>query len=509
MNSISNDFVTIEFEKNQEEAEHLLKLFNSEPELYKGLLNGKTSICSEDFFIFEEDDEETKELNKSNTIRSIMRMNGVADKEYPFNDSSNFCIYDSIMEYIYGNPSEVMVKEIGITLAYDYFKKTKDFEYLKNYLYEDGITDDDIMEMCIFNIMNYYNDLLREKVHKDVLSLSDDKFITEDFPGMMNILKYTYKDIMTNIMSRFNVSNISEEQVNMLRNNIIPKINEKQFEDLVSGALKYIDPTNKLLDEYLKLRDENKIEPALTPEEMCFFYNNNDYGIKLYRYGNIEDVISLVHELGHMHYRINNNKKYLNGLFDEYPSIYYELKASEYLTTVGYSKEDVDNATLFRLNNNMMGITYLMPIMLSVHLNIDKDVEDYDLSAFNNMIDTFENGFNISFLKQVCSEEEIKQIEEKMDEQLMTMKWNILKPTTDLSYRLKYIVGTFLSKDAINNLEHEDVLKLLDDITSNEYSLNDVLKMQGIISSYEESTKQNQDKQKIKIIHETENKEDL
>ena len=100
MNSISNDFVTIEFEKNQEEAEHLLKLFNSEPELYKGLLNGKTSICSEDFFIFEEDDEETKELNKSNTIRSIMRMNGVADKEYPFNDSSNFCIYDSIMEYI-------------------------------------------------------------------------------------------------------------------------------------------------------------------------------------------------------------------------------------------------------------------------------------------------------------------------------------------------------------------------------------------------------------------------
>lgn len=506
MNSISNDFVTIEFENDQkEEAELLLKLFNSEPELYKSLLNGKTSICSD--FIIKEDNEEAKYLNKFNTIRKIMCMNGVLDKGYPFDDRPNSAIYNSIMEYIYGNPSEVMVKEIGITLAYDYFKKTKDFEYLKNYLYEDGITDDDIMEMCIFNIMNYYNDLLREKIHKDVLLLSDNNFITEDFPGIMYILKNIYNDITNNIMSRFDLSNISEEQIDMLRNSIIPKISEKEFENLVSGALKYIDPTNKLLDEYLKCRDENKIEPALTPEDTCFYYQNGDYGIRLYRYGNIEDVISLVHELGHMHYRIKNNYKGPE-LFDEYPSIYYELKCAEYLTTVGYAKEDVDNAMNFRLNNNMRSFAYLVPIIQSVHANIGKDVEDYDLSAFNNIIDTFENGFDISVLKQVCTEEEIEQLEEQLEEQLMTMKWNMLKSTTNL-LRLKYIIGTFFSKDAINNLKHEDVLKILDDITSDEYSLNDVFKMQGIISNNDESTRQNQDKQKIKKIRIPKNEENL
>lgn len=506
MSSISNSFVTIEFENDQrKEAEYLLKLFNSEPEFYKGLLNGKTSICSEDFIVYKDDDEEHRELNKFNVNRKIMRMNGVSDKVYPFDDRTNFSIYNSIMEYVYGNPSEVLVREIGITLAYDYFKKTKDFEYLKNYLYEDGITDDDIMEICIFNIMNYYKDLLREKVHTDVLTLSNNKFVTDDFPGLMHVLNCVTTDVMTNIKSRFNPSNMSKEQVDMLRNSTIPKIDENQFENLVVGALKYIDPTNKLLDEYIKCRDENRIEPTFTPEETSFFYvNNNNYGIKLYKYGNIEDVISLAHELGHMHYRINNNHRG-NELFDEYPSIYYELKTAEFLKTVGYSEDDVNNAMVFRLNNNISNLASLIPIMQSVHTNIDKDVEDYDLSAFNNMIDKFERGLNISFLRQVCTEDEIEQLEE----QLMTLKCSIIKSTTNLLYRLKYVVGTFFSKDAINNLKHEDALKILEDITSNEYSLSDAFRIQGIIPNDGELEKQVQDKQKVKKLHITENGENL
>ena len=493
MNSISNDFVTIEFKGDQKEkAEYCLKLLNSEPELYKGLLNGKTSICSEEFTVYEDDDEtigEIREINKYNIIKSIMNMNGVADKAYPFYDSTNFDIYNIIKLQFFGNPNGYYEEKEKI-LAYDYFKKTKDFKYLKKYLYEDGITDNDVMEMCVFNVTNYYKDLLREKIHSDILLLSNNNFFTKDFPRIMYILYFIYNDISFNTI---NASNISEEQANMMRNSTIPKIDEKQFENLVVRALKYIDPTSKLLDEYLKCLDENRIKASLIPDRTYFFRYNNDYGIRLYKYGNIEDVISLVHELGHMHYTINNNHT-SKCLFDEYPSIYYELKCAEYLTTVGFSKEEVHNAMFFRLYDNTKNMTYIVPIMQSVHVNIGKDVEDYDLSAFDNIIDMFENGFNLSPLKQRFTEEEIKQMEETLNERLMSIKLGILlNSSTDLIRFLKYIIGTFFSKYAISNLNHKNVLRILDDIASNEYSLSDVFKMHGIDSNYEES------KNKIKV----------
>lgn len=497
MNSISNDFVTIEYDDFQKEkAEYYLELFNKEPEFYKGLLNGKAFIHNEELSIalyfpreyYEDMDKDNKELLN----KAIMKMNGVSNKLYPFDDKTNTDIYECIMDFIYSNPGENRNEEIGRTLAYDYFKKTKDFDCLKDYLYGNGISDEDIMEMCVFYVAEYYDDLLREKVHKDVLTLSNDESITKNFDAIMSILIDVANDI------NFNKKISPEELYKKLKDNPIPQIDDKQFEVLVREALKYIDPTEELLDEYLKCRSENRIEEKIASnwEDMsCFHKDEEEYGITISKQGNIEDVITLIHEFAHLHYIIkaNNNP---HTIFDEYPSIYYELKAAEYLTTVGYSEEDVHFATLFRSINNMYNITFLVPFIQCIHINIGKEKEDYNLGPIKKFLSIYDSSANMSHLEAICTKEEIEVLKAQLEQQSMNIKWNMLKPKTDLVGTLKYVVGTFLAEDAIDNLKHEEALKILDTITQGEYSLYDVLIMQGLVPSPNEQQEKPQQKEK-------------
>ena len=137
MNSISNDFVTIEYKNYQEKcAKYCLETFNREPELYKALLNGKTSIHSDELPIINpiDTEEEIKELNRRSINSSIMKMNGVTDKYYPFDNVSTKNIYNYMIEFIFLNPSETWLEVIGASLAYDYYKMTKDFSYIKKHL---------------------------------------------------------------------------------------------------------------------------------------------------------------------------------------------------------------------------------------------------------------------------------------------------------------------------------------------------------------------------------------
>lgn len=506
MKNISNDFVTIEYNNSQKEiAEYCIDIFNGEPELYKGLLNGKTFIRSDELPIIclIDNDEGTKEFNKAYINQAIMKMNGVSDKWYPFDDKTNSDIYDYIMKYIYGKPNSSWIKSIGMHLAYDYFKRTKDFEYLNNYLYGDGITDDDIMDMCVFYVTDCYDELLREKIHKDVQLLSKDESITKNFNGIMSILmdvaNNILMDVANNISSRINNKNISPEELyKKVRKNPIPQIDDKQFEVLVRGALTYIDPTNELLDEYLKCRRENKIEEkkVVNGNEVSYFHKNKkNYGIKLYKYGDLTDVINLVHEFGHLHY-MNKNNQDKNTLFDEYPSIYFELKTAEYLSTVGYSEENIYYTTLFRSYSNTYNITYLVPIIVSANINMGKEKEDYDLGPIKRMVDMYDERIDTSYLETICTKEEIEELTAQLEAQAMQIKWLMLKQETNLSEILQYIVGTYLAEDAINNIEHEDVLEILDTITQGEHSLNDVLKIQGLIPS---SNQEDKPKQKEKI----------
>ncbi len=492
MCKISNDFVAIEYNDNYQKliAKYCMQLFNSEPEFYKALLNGKTIINSDEISTVNvlDDSELTKKANKTIINIAIMKMNGVSDKLYPFNDCSNRVIYNDIIEFM---RTEVESFQ-GIELAYDYYKMTKDFKYLGKYLYGDGINREDIVEMCVYKIENAYDDLLREKIQNDILVLKSEDFIINDFKGIMSILSRINDSI--DKKSKKIVEKVSNKDIyEKMKLSEIPKISYKQCDWLVRGALTYIDPTGKLLDEYLDCLREDRIYEEDANDNCLssyYFRHGDDYGIKLYRCNNLVDVITLVHEFAHLHY--SKSKRRGNELFTEYPSIYYEKQAAEYLKKVGYSDSDIEYTTLFRDNANTLELLYIVPSMYSANKNMDKDKKDYDLSLIKKILDSTK----METIENIDKEEQ----EYYKQQALTTIKMNLLMPITNADRLLIYMVGTFFAEYAMDNLKHEDVLSILDSITTKNYNLHDVLKMHGIVP--ETMGLDDKPKQKVKNTNE-------
>ena len=148
----------------------------------------------------------------------------------------------------------------------------------------------------------------------------------------------------------------------------------------------------------------------------------------------------------------------------------------------------------------MSNLTHLLPIIQSVHINIGKEKEEYDLNPIKKILNIYDKKINISYFETVCTKEEIEELKAQLEEKSMCMKLSMLQPETDLVSTLKYIVGTFFAEDAINNLEHEEVLKILDTVTQGEYSLYDVLKIQGLIPSSNNQQDKPYQKEKIDDI---------
>lgn len=477
MNSISNDFVTIEYKNYQEKcAKYCLETFNREPELYKALLNGKTSIHSDELPIINllDKKEETEKNNKKYINMAIMKMNGVTDKYYPFDNVSTKNIYNYMIEFIFLNPSDTWLEVIGASLAYDYYKMTKDFSYIKKHLYGDGLNKEDIGKMCSYKIMNCYDDLLREKISDDIETLTEEDFIMDDFNGIMAILCKVGDNLKSEANEMDKMIN-TPELYEKLKSYQMPRIDYKEREKLVRGALAYIDPTYKLLEEYLELEKEDRIyeEDATENSRSSYFYRyGDDYGIKLYTQNNLEDVITLVHELSHFHYsKINKNS---NKLFNEYNSIYYEKKAAEYLKKEGYSDDDIEYASFFRKNSNLFELLYIIPSLYTAKNNIGKEQKDYDISIIKKML----NQANTEVSEDHTNKEEI---EGYLQSGLANIKMNLLKPIDNGSKLLIYEIGTYFAEYAMNNLKHEEALTILDRIATNYYDLYDVLKMHGIV----------------------------
>ena len=498
MNKIFNEFVTIEYdnEKEEELAKYCMEILNMEEAFYKGLLNGIKVLKAKDlpkidpdYAILCESDEDReiyeqyyREIYVSDLNKTIMKMNGIDDEEYQF-----YCIdYDYIYNYYI---LQILLEGYQISdfkqdyfeLAYTYFKETNDFSYLTKIMYDKTANMNDLIEMCKYYIDNHYEELLIEKIKLDIETLEQSKLITNDALDIIEIVEDVTK----------NIEAFSKELYTDYKNSnntiTIPEITDQEFEKLVKEALVYIDPTNNLLEEYLKCKDEGRIQIIENQpyDGSAFYYSKNDYEIRLYKKGNLEDVISFVHEFSHLHYMTLDHDKTNNSrLFDEYFSIYYELKTAEFLEKKGYSKEIINFTKSFRAQNNSSAIPYLYTIFIS-YTNMGKNIEDYDLSNAKFLANHYNNLNEEEMLKKMrqlsvgTSEEELKNMLKIM---IMQTKMSMLKPADDLIGVLKYTIGTFFAEYSINNLKHEDVLKILQDIKLNDKSLSEVLKMHGISS---------------------------
>ena len=473
MNTISNDFVTIEFETPEQEkiAKYYIDVFNLEPELYKGLLNGKNIIHSNELEKLEIDDEEFSHYNENKgiIIDSIISLVGAKRITFcGFQRVMPETVYSDIIAINFENTEGIRRLLIYYDLAYDYYCKENDSTYIKKYLYDDELSIKDIYYLCDYNVINHFDELLKEKIKCDRLLLDKHPHIKDNLSEILEILQY---------MNNHTYNELDKLKSLFENNKKISKVNERKFNKLVMEALNYIDPTNKLVEEYLELKKNKKIirTHSITGYEVSqFMYNKGNSEIKVYINEDISDVITFIHEFAHYHYLITDRKlKQNNMIFTEYPSIYYEMKTAEFLEQKGYSKDEVTWAKGFRTISNNNSIQCLIPNLLCMKENNDKPLGTFEIEPMKKHIEKFIQEALPTTLKNFpqMNEEEAKK------KLYLFFTYHMLEDITRAEDELEYIIGTYLSRYSISLIKHPDTLRILDDITNNKRTLSDVFDM--------------------------------
>jgi hypothetical protein len=488
MGTISNDFVTIEYENNYQQkiANCYIELFNAKPEYYKGLLNGKTIIHSDELLHIPEAIVKIGmkyEYYENLIIEDIQRLNGVKEP-YSYCTPSSADIYHAIRAYLKGKDlTEPIIKSIQYELACDYFNKTKDFKYLKRCIYENYIPYHDVRVLCSYNIENNFDELMRERIEHEIYRVEKNPYIESNLVNIIILLDQTWDSVLKHVEEmKEDIKNLGLDVEKEDNKEYLPRVDEPTFEKLVREALIYMDPSITMLNEYLKAKKENRIiKRNYDPNEEyinCFVANKDgDYKLHITRKGNIIDIINFIHEFGHMHYYLSGDKDInVNPLFEEYVSIYFELKANEFLVKKGYPEELVRLAESIRTTNNIDNILYLTPLLHTVYINKGLEKENYDLSPINDLINCYDKP-DPNMLEFGMSEEEIKEM---LDSIKTESKHNLIGANNDIIVTASYIVGTYLAEHSIKNLKHEKVLDILEKIRNKGNSIYRIIKMTGI-----------------------------
>lgn len=289
---------------------------------------------------------------------------------------------------------------------------------------------------------------------------------------------------VNNLLQFFKINNIVSNYDQRINNKYVE--NKLTFNDLYILAREIIEKINpNYLIQYDELLKNGELDFSFNNEyddSHCTYTISKNKTIKLIninRCFNYGDVITLIHEF--IHYT-NVPKKHsqTHEFFTEFISIYFELYAKKYL--IENKNIPIDEIminsriiSLFRQNNELY--KYIVILLAYDKLgNINKNT----IKDINNILRINDKYFEkecIQFLSKLDS------INNTSSENNKTKNMANL-----INYHYKYIIGTILAYYAIENCKLEDMVKLNNNISSEQYSylgVDDILENIGIYMSDE------------------------
>lgn len=203
--------------------------------------------------------------------------------------------------------------------------KAQDFEALKRYLLGENV--DDIVYSHIMTIqLKILKRNLRSIYPEIIQELSRDDY---------EILK----ELISKYLDEFKENSIHNPEI---RAKIEAKtnLNSGDYAQVIATkVLKNLDPSLDLAKHLSNVKTIFKSQSALD-RDLSFYhqmlsakscYDSSTKIITLDSLGTIEDVIGIIHETLHSYVKKHNQTKKCSLLLKEFPSIYYEQKAEEYL----------------------------------------------------------------------------------------------------------------------------------------------------------------------------------
>lgn len=265
-----------------------------------------------------------------------------------------------------------------------------------------------------------------------------------------NLVNDTYPEVITEIrkyspeIKKYLIE--TKKDYNTTNSNYTIFDNNKT-DTLFKEFLMEVEPSGKWLKDYEKLKKNNCIqfiEYSPDIDKKTGFYNNKY--IIIISENNCNDLIRLAHEFAHY---ISKKKDYdFNNLL-EFPSIYYELKAQEFLIKKGIAEEELTNIRKKRDEKLNKELNYTTNIynMIS-YLKDNKTIKNYPKLVSKN-------------------KEELKTYIDNKMTRLVNNPESIYKKTT-------YPTGKYLADKMLKMENSEEIMK---SVTENlqDYDITSIL----------------------------------
>ncbi len=188
-----------------------------------------------------------------------------------------------------------------------------------------------------------------------------------------------------------------------LKNNIdaLPKMNRFSLDKFFKEFLKEIDPEGILLKIYKDALRKRKIKLNKKFQGSFCVIRDNDAFLEIKETGTIKDFFTLAHEF--MHYVINTyNKNSIPLAIEEFPSIFFEKYAIDFLERKGYTKEQLEVLHDFRYNDLKEKSFGMLNFLVAdiIDKAKGKEVDDKRLREYVNILNQMIEQSNKSLSKE-------------------------------------------------------------------------------------------------------------
>jgi hypothetical protein len=198
------------------------------------------------------------------------------------------------------------------------------------------------------------------------------------------------------------------------------------------------------------------------------------------RKGDISDFKNLAHEFTHYLTR-HYNSNFFNGnrecdLICEFPNIYYEILANQFLMSKGYKSEDVAACSAYRCNliYNTSENFGVVNDYFEMYKDLGEITRKEDISRRRIEIDNYANKVGYDRFKELLKDDKTINDPALMADMFSESCGIILFSIPDVMKQgYSYIIGYYLAcKYLARTVKNQEVLKEMKDITMNLPNIN-------------------------------------
>ena len=339
MKKLKTKSFIIEYTKeNEKDAKRLKKIFDTNEMFFTEFLKPYPVIRLGDSTepLINEQTLEVENINEFKEILSLLIPHYINQLEIKGDDESLTVFLRTIFTNKYANLDDykmsikkkdlpIYIESIYSLIAMDYYETP---EELVNALF--NLDDKEKKKLTNYLNSKYRRSLLNQLLEGQISFLTEtstekqqDDFVIENIDELLN---HTSQEILSIDLS-------NQQLVRM------PSLTDQELDKSIIEFLIQIDPSLKWLKEYEELKKNNQIKPS------DIWNCNQEKGkwvINTSKVHNIEDFRCFIHEFIHYITVKDQKKENLPIAIKEFPSIYFETLAINFLRQKGYPKEATD-----------------------------------------------------------------------------------------------------------------------------------------------------------------------